>query len=310
MTANLRAFTEGFTTEAGSLLTFDHSVESDDKLLLVVAALRANEATNWGFAEVSYAGVQGSLIAETVHVLTNRSLWLKVYVVNNPEQGSNQVRVETDSGAARIGGWALSYSGATGFGSTATGTDNTADQEIALDASSPFGLSLVIGACRVGNVSPAWTFDSPAFATDTLVTGTSTGNNNLGMAIGHAANSSAGIVNLGIETADAPEIGSLAIEVISESGLSVSATMFTQSAPILTGSSMAISATTPTVLVGSIPPTQVIWQGNLFFSTRGRMVNVLVLLTNGDDWVQPNGAGAAETLTAVLKRRKAYLIPQ
>lgn len=310
MTANLRAYTEGYTTGVGNTLTFDHTVEAGDKLLLVVSAVRGSEATNWGFAEVSYAGVEGSLIAETVHTLTNRSVWLKVYVVNNPDQGVNQVRVQADINASRIGAYALSYSGASGFGATATGTDNTAEQEIDLDATSPFGLSLVIGACRVPNAVPVWTFDSPAFFTDSFLTGTSSENNNLSIGIGHAANSSAGVVTLGLDATNVTEIGSLAIEVISEEGLSVSATMFTQAAPILTGASMTIATSVPTVLVGSVPPTQVLWQGNLFFSTKTRTVNILLLLTNGDDWVQPDGAGAAEALTAVLKRRKAYLIPQ
>lgn len=310
MTATLRAYSKGFTTDVGSLLTLNHNVVSGDKLLLVVAGLRLDESTNWDFQEVSYNGVNGSLIAQSSHTLINRSIWLKVYVVNNPAQGNKQVRIEPSVNLTRIAAYALSYTGSTGFGSTATGTDNSPEQEIPLDVSGPFSLALVIGACRIGNSAPTWTFDDPAYVTDTLGTGTSSGNTNLGLAIAHAPISSAGSISLGLDASNVPEIGSLAVEILSESGLTASATISAQAASILTGASATIMATTPTVLVGSIPPTQVLWQGNLFFSTRTRTVNVLVLLTKGDNWVQPDGGSDAQTLTATLKRRRGYLIPQ
>ena len=310
MSATLRSYTAGYTTAVGPVLTFNHTVEAGDRLLLIVAAMRSSEVTSWEFAEVSFDGAAGSLIEETVSVMTNRSLWLKAYVINNPSIGAKQVRVETTISASRIGAFALSYTGSSGFGATAVGTDNDADNSINLDVSGAFSTVVVAGAGRVGNNELVWTFDAPSFLTDDFNTGTDSGNVNIGMGIAHAAVSSTGSALFGLDATNTPEIASLAVEVLSEEGWVASATMFTAAAPILTGSSMEMGVGEVTVLVGSIPPTQVLWQGNLFFSTKTRTVNVLVLTTNGSDWVQPDSGGAAQTIGVTLKRRKAYLIPQ
>ena len=311
MSATLRHYTAAHTTAVGGVLTFNHTVEAGDRLLLIVAAMRSSEVSSWEFTEVSFDGAEGSLIEETLSVMTNRSLWLKAYVFNNPSVGAKTVRIEANISASRIAAYALSYSGSSGFGATAVGTDNDADNSINLDVSAAFSTVVVAGAGRVGNNELVWTFDAPSFLTDDLNTGTDSGGNlNVGLGIAHAAVSSTGSVILGLDATNTPEIASLAVEVLSEEGWVASASISTAAAPIITGSSMTMRVGEVTVLVGSIPPTQVLWQGNLFFSTKTRTVNVLVLTTNGSDWVQPDSGGAAQTIGVTLKRRKAYLIPQ
>lgn len=311
MSATLRSHTEVYTTSSGTSLTANHTTQAGDRLLAFVGAMRNVEETNWGFT-VTFDGQNGSLLAEVWQVSNNRSLLLRVYAFDAPSIGSNKVfRVQSGQSIQRFGAYICSYSGSTGFGAAGTAHVNeNNEQTVSPNLSQAFSVVAVAGLTRATNSIPSWTFDSPAFLTDQLHTGTGSTSVNIGMALGHAAAVSTGPFGLTVSTTDVSETALIAVEILSETGFVASATVSAMAAPFLVPATAEGSTTEPTVLVGSIPPTQVLWQGNLFFSTKTRTVNVLFLTTNGDNWVQPNNGGAAQTVSAVIKRRRAYLIPQ
>lgn len=66
----------------------------------------------------------------------------------------------------------------------------------------------------------------------------------------------------------------------------------------------------PEILLGSVPATQVIWQGNAYLTTRAEVLSAMLLATGDDKWVLPTDAGAPEEFCVEISRRKAFLIPQ
>ena len=312
MSANLRSSTEAHTTTSGSTLSATHTTQAGDRLLVYVGAMRSTESTNWTFSNVTFDGQGGSLLAEVWQVSNNRSLLLRVYAFNNPAIGSSRVlNVQTSFNAVRIGAYICSYSGSTGFGAAASGhVSNETEQTVSLNLTQAFSIVALGGLARVSSIVPVWSFDAPAFLTDSFHTGTNAQSEHIGMGLGHAAAASTGALSLTGEATSVMEMALIAVEVLSETGFVSSATASTVAAPFLVPATATAGITEPTILIGSIPPTQVLWQGNIFFSSKMRVVNVLFLTTKGPNWVQPNSVGGAQTISVTVKRRKAYLIPQ
>ena len=314
MSAILRSYTKAHTTTSGNTLTATHTTQSGDKLLVFVGAMRNTENPTWNLNTVTFDGITGSLLASVWQVSNNRSLLFRVYAFDAPTIGANKTfRVQAGFSLTRIAAIICSYSGATGFGAVATAHDNNdSEQTVSPNLSQAFSVVAMCGLARISSSStaPVWSFDTPAFLTDQLYTGLSSQSEHITMALAHGGGTSTGSFPLTGNSTAVEESALIAVEILSTTSFVASASASASAAPFLVPATAEGRTKEPTVLVGSIPPTQVLWQGNLFFSTKTRMVNVLFLTTNGDDWVQPNSSGAAQTVSAVIKRRKAYLIPQ
>lgn len=311
MSATLRSYTEAHSNSNGNALSATHATQAGDRLLVFVGAMRNTESTGWTFSNVTFDGQAGSLLAEVWQISNNRSLLFRAYAFDNPAIGTKTLQIQSSSNLVRIAAYICSYSGSTGFGADATAhVSGNSEQTVSPNLSQPFGIVAVAGFGRVGNSAPVWSFDAPAFLTDQLHTGTSVVSDQVGMALGHAAAAATGSIPLTASVSNMAEMALIAVEVLSQVGFVASASASTTAAPFLVPALATARTTEPTVLVGSIPPTQVLWQGNLFFSTKARTINVLFLATKGDYWVQPNSGAAVQTVSVVVKRRSAYLIPQ
>lgn len=311
------------SAEGVNQIAFSHSVVRGEKVLLFVASLRAGTAS--GQEDYTISAFHGStamtLLGAHGYVSNNRGYQIAVFSLSIASGGSIgqtglipfTINFSKSVNSASYG--LVAYSGIASFGRvTIDDLDGGANSITVTNTTSTLGQFVGMVAPRVnGGLLPSVSYTSPAAEIGVVTTDTGTVNADQALSIAHFGGVSPGNYSLSWSSPDGDPVGAALVEAIPASVFDpIGGIGGTQSNSPFSGRIGGVGGVVlPTVIVGSIPPTQVNWLGNIGLHTREETIYVAVALTYDDLWAQPDSTLAAvQALGVRVKRRKGYLFPR
>lgn len=295
---------------------FSHTLQQGERVLLFVSSLRAGPGSNYSVSAL-YGSDSMSVLADYGYTSNNRGYRVQVFSIASGgavgSSGSKTFTINFSRTVNTICYGLVAMTGAASFGRVASDDYSAASGSVTVSAAtSTLGVFFGMVAPRINNTVPTYTYTSPATEIANTYTGNDGSQTDQGLSLSYFGGADPASYTLAVTSINQPT-GIILVEAIPTSVTDpVGAIGETQSNMPFSGRVGAIAGVTiPTVIVGSIPPTQVNWLGNIGLHTKEETIYVAVALTYGDLWVQPDSSlTAVQSVGVRVKRRKAYLFPR
>ncbi len=304
-------------------VSFSHTVSLGEKVLLFVASLRSGISTGLQNYEVSalYGATAMTMLGEHDYTSINRGYRLAVFSLSITSGGSvgqsglSPFTINFSTTVRSVSYALVAYRGIASFGRVVLDDfDGGAQTITATSATSTLGQFVGMVAPRVDDgFLPSVSYTSPAVELGVVTTDVGVTNSDQALSLVHFGGVSPGNYTLGWTNAGGNPVGAALVEAIPESATDpIGGVGETQTNSPFSGRIGGEGGVVlPTVIVGSIPPTQVNWLGNIGLHTREETIYVAVALTYDDLWAQPDSSlEAVQALGVRVKRRMGYLFPR